>query len=295
MIDPKEAHIQQQQTHVFTLGVFCFFMMALDFWLKLMMQDTPGFTFKNLIELKLIYNYSSILGFLSDMPAMFKRVGLAIIGFYFIFVCSAFLVSIWKSSFIHTKRAFLMIIFGASGNIIERALFGRVTDYITFPFFAPNIVLNIVDLLLISGIIYFFISQILEGKELFFENCKRSFNLLNSSFQKSVAKYCFFGSLFLSTTTYSLLLAVMSEPIYSGHLFKVCFFFGTVSFINSLLLTFLMLVLSQRSSGAIYAIVRDLLKLHGGEIDEIKLRKNDFHKDLVSRLNEIKGMMNDDN
>lgn len=67
-----------------------------------------------------------------------------------LFGVSVFLVvQWWKEDFFSREWLWLLILAGGLGNLLERLLFGCITDYIAFP---PFPVFNIADVLLTIGV-----------------------------------------------------------------------------------------------------------------------------------------------
>ncbi len=286
MNGPSALNIPRDLTK--PLLVICVVISIADLLLKLTMRlGNYSLKFGDYLQVKLVYNHSSFLGFLSETSPFVKRVSLSILGAYFLTVMIVFILSLWRRSFPWSKSALIMITFGASGNIIERTFTGKVTDYFSLPFFNLNVYMNLVDLILFFGLLLFLASLLIEGKRLFYENCQRSLKLLAIPFQRSIACYSFLCSFLLSISVYAIFITVLSKSYYAESFQTINLLFVIVVFLNSSLLTIILLKVTHRSSGATYAIFRDLQKLKSGEITEIKLREGDFHKDLADKISQI--------
>lgn len=60
--------------------------------------------------------------------------------------------------------AFVLILPGAAGNLIDRAIYGTVTDYFHFRFFSTSFfVNNVADILISGGVVAFLLSRLWPG------------------------------------------------------------------------------------------------------------------------------------
>lgn len=283
--------VEAQKTNSFSQKTFLsliFIVFLVDVILKFLMRTTEynGILY-SIAEVKLVYNHSSFLGFLSDASPFLQRAGLSILGIYFLTLMSFFIASLWTRNFPWTRSSLIMLTAGAAGNISERIATGKITDYFSLTFISSNIYMNLVDILLIAGIVTFCVSQVIEGKRLFFDSCKRSLNLFNNSFQKTVALYSILASVLLSSSLYVIFLTVLAESHLIESFESINMVFIGTSICNCMILTIIILKVCHRSSGAIYAIERDYSNLFLGKIDNIKLRDRDFHKELAQKISNI--------
>ncbi len=108
----------------------------------------------NLLELTHTRNDGVSFGFLAELPG-WLLVGISVAA---ILVLAFFWVTRRKSLNRMSHLAFLLILPGAIGNLIDRALFGAVTDYLHFRFYSTSFfVNNLADMLISAGVVAFLI------------------------------------------------------------------------------------------------------------------------------------------
>lgn len=118
----------------------------------------------NLLDLTHVENQGVSFGFLENLgdgvrvPAL-MAVSLTAVGL---------LVYYWWRQRRHfslwSHLAFVLILPGAAGNLIDRAVFGTVTDFLHFRFYGTSFfVNNIADILISSGVVAFLIGRFREG------------------------------------------------------------------------------------------------------------------------------------
>ena len=108
----------------------------------------------NLLELTHTTNDGVSFGFLAELPGwLLVAVSLAAI-----VMLAFFWVTRWKNLNRMSHLAFLLILPGAIGNLIDRAVFGAVTDYLHFRFYSTSFfVNNLADMLISAGVVAFLI------------------------------------------------------------------------------------------------------------------------------------------
>ena len=72
-----------------------------------------------------------------------------------------FLIAYWKSNDFFMKTALIMIIAGALGNLIDRAIYGSVTDFLHFRWYDLSFfVNNLADCFISVGVCFFILSTV---------------------------------------------------------------------------------------------------------------------------------------
>lgn len=65
-----------------------------------------------------------------------------------------------------SELAFVLILPGAAGNLIDRVLFGTVTDYLHFRFFDTSFfVNNLADIYISVGVVFYLLGMVLRSRE----------------------------------------------------------------------------------------------------------------------------------
>ena len=115
----------------------------------------------NFLELTLVQNKGVSFSFMSDwpetvrLPLLLSISTIAVVGMLY------YLIWYWKKSDRIMKTALVLIIPGALGNLIDRAIFGSVTDFIHFRWYDFSFfVNNLADCFISVGICFFILSTV---------------------------------------------------------------------------------------------------------------------------------------
>ncbi len=113
----------------------------------------------NFLELTLVQNKGVSFSFMSDwpetvrLPLLLSISTIAVVGMLY------YLIWYWKKSDRIMKTALVLIIPGALGNLIDRAIFGSVTDFLHFRWYDFSFfVNNLADCFISVGICFFILS-----------------------------------------------------------------------------------------------------------------------------------------
>ena len=111
----------------------------------------------NLLELTHTKNDGVSFGLLADLPG-WLLVGVSLAA---IVMLAFFWVTRREKLNGMSHLAFLLILPGAIGNLIDRALLGAVTDYLHFRFYSTSFfVNNLADILISAGVVAFLIGAV---------------------------------------------------------------------------------------------------------------------------------------
>ena len=144
------------------MGALLIFDQAVKIWVR---AEIPMFRstelIPNLIDLTHVENKGvsfSFLGSLNDGVRLPLLVGVSL-------VAIGLLVYFWwsnKSQFnTYAHLAFVLILPGAVGNLIDRAVYGTVTDYFHFRFFSTSFfVNNLADIFISAGVVAYIIGML---------------------------------------------------------------------------------------------------------------------------------------
>lgn len=114
----------------------------------------------NFINLTHIKNPGVSLGMLSGLPENLRSpllIGLtSVISFGMIY----YIFKNWESAEAYIRTAFVFIIPGAVGNLIDRVLFGQVTDFLQFKWYDVGFFSNnLADIYISAGVVLFLIGM----------------------------------------------------------------------------------------------------------------------------------------
>ncbi|MBF0277668.1 MAG: signal peptidase II [SAR324 cluster bacterium] len=135
-------------------------------------QVTP--LLPNFLELTFVQNKGVSFSFLSNLPdatripLLLSVSGIAVLGMLY------YLIRYWRVTDHYMKIALVWIIPGALGNLIDRAIFGSVTDFLHFRWYDFSFfVNNLADCFISVGVVFFIVSTLF-GKEQDVPNSKHS-------------------------------------------------------------------------------------------------------------------------
>lgn len=112
----------------------------------------------NLLDLTYVQNKGVSFSFLSELPDALRLplligvAAIAVLGMLY------YLIRSWKELDIFSKTALILILPGALGNLIDRILFGAVTDFLHFHWYQISFfVNNLADCFISIGLVFFLI------------------------------------------------------------------------------------------------------------------------------------------
>ena len=116
----------------------------------------------NFLELTLVQNKGVSFSFMADWPESIRLPLLLSISVIAVLGMLYYLIWYWKRNDLFMKTAFVMIIPGAIGNLIDRALFGSVTDFLHFRWYEFSFfVNNLADCFISVGVCFFILSTVI--------------------------------------------------------------------------------------------------------------------------------------
>ncbi len=126
-------------------------------------QVTP--LLPNFLELTFVQNKGVSFSFLSDLPDLTRLPLLLSISTIAVGGMLYYLIRYWNVIDSYMKTALVWIIPGALGNLIDRAVFGAVTDFLHFRWYDFSFfVNNLADCFISVGVVFFIISTLF-GKQ----------------------------------------------------------------------------------------------------------------------------------
>ncbi|MBP9674633.1 MAG: signal peptidase II [Bacteriovoracaceae bacterium] len=248
--------------------------------------------------LQIHYNQGVMLGSFADLPIFLRIISISTI-FSFIFFLFILINYLLKAFFPILRLGMSFFIGGIAGNALDRAINGKVLDFISFPF-SPHIFFNLADTFQWIGFGLILWGLFKYEREIWHPQNLRGNFFVDKSYQLQMSfKFSLislFCSLILGIFSYTFLKFMSSElaPLMAEKMlttFTLSFFFLGLLF--ALILFVVGIFISHRSAGPVYAFglfVEDLLM---GKNRDFKLRQGDHHlhlQEVAIKLKEkIKG------
>jgi signal peptidase II len=231
------------------------------------------------------YNQGFIMGLYAELPDSLRIVALGVFAGFILFVY-LLLMFVIPSAGRWLKYGLSMLVGGIFGNVIDKIIFGRTVDFIPVPFRNSQVVFNLADLYqwVGCGIILWIIFR--RDRLIWYPESTRQNYLINPREQLGVAiNYSLVAlatSLMLGVFSFSFFRTVMVTMEVNGkHLmlsFALTYFMLTLLFCIMSFITGI--IISHRSSGALYAFEKYCDELMNGHDRKLKLRDNDHYKHL---------------
>ncbi len=115
----------------------------------------------NFLELTHVENKGVSFSFLADLPKIIRLPLLLSVSTIAVVGMLYYLIRYWHSIDSYLKLALIWIIPGALGNLIDRAIFGAVTDFLHFRWYDISFfVNNLADCLISIGVVFFVCSTL---------------------------------------------------------------------------------------------------------------------------------------
>lgn len=119
----------------------------------------------NLLELTHVENRGVSFSFLGDISDNVRVPLLVSISIIAVALLAYYWLRYRSTMNVPSEFAFVLILPGAIGNLIDRAVFGTVTDYLHFRFYSLSFfVNNLADILISLGVLAYLLGAILAGR-----------------------------------------------------------------------------------------------------------------------------------
>jgi signal peptidase II len=261
------------------------------------------FSLSQNIDLGLIHfmqhkNYGFIFGAFSEMKNLVRVVFFSTLGGYSIALYIVLLFFFRNKTIFGLKLGLTIFLVGILGNVIDKTVYGYVRDFINVDlWFFKKYVFNIADIFLTWGTIQNIISIFFYSDEIFKENSKRRGYLINKSYQYSYA-FVHVSALLLLGLTLSLFSYSFLRSYIDPHtdvpsqvyfyfffgIFMICSIYCVVAFLFTIIFT-------HRSVGPLIAFHRFVDQLKDNPNAKLKLREEDFHKELEDLSKKLQDLM----
>ncbi len=120
----------------------------------------------NFIGIAHVKNPGASLGLLGNLPDFIRLPLLITISAIASVAMLYYLIRYWRTMDRFMKIALILILPGAIGNLIDRALYGAVTDFIQFRWFEISFFSNnLADCFVSIGVVFFILSAIFGANE----------------------------------------------------------------------------------------------------------------------------------
>lgn len=249
-------------------------------------------------------NQGFIGGSFSSLPVEIIRVISSAFG-ALLTICFFMIQNYLPSGLFVLRLGVLLFYTGIVGNLIEKVLWKRVTDFISISFTTDaGVFFNFADVVQVLGILLVIIFVILKSEEIFFRNDQRTKLWINKE-QVQVLKvfqalnFSFFFLTWISARVFlveMIRLQTISVSYQTKYAFD--FMFLCLYIICSLLLTLVVQVETHRIYGPVVNLKNFINRLMTQNLEEtpnqITLRKNDKMKDLIELSREIKSLIKKD-
>ena len=183
---------------------------------------------------------------------------------------------------------------GIIGNGVDRILWGKVTDFIILKPY-PYVVFNVADIFIaLFGIqsIYILFRR---ADDIWFEENLRGFKIIDPHFQWSFsikfAVLSFFSNFLMASFCYTVLnVLIKNTALKSKMMEHISLGFLGLTVFFALFGLFFGLIVTHRSAGPVYAFRRFLGELKNKPDATLKLREQDYHKQLEEMAKDVKAL-----
>jgi signal peptidase II len=232
-------------------------------------------------------NFGFIFGSFSNLKDLVRVVFFSTLGGYSIALYVVLLFFFRTKNIFGLKLGLTVFLIGILGNVIDKTLYGFVRDFINVDLWIfKKYVFNISDILLTWGTIQNIICIFFYSDEIFKENTKRKGFLINKHYQFTFAATHAIGLLMLGMTlslfSYSFLRSYIDPHTDVPNQVYFYFFFGIfmICSIYCVIAFLFTIILTHRSAGPMIAFSRFVDQLKDNPNAKLKLREEDFHKEL---------------
>lgn len=244
-------------------------------------------------------NFGFIFGAFSNLKNLVRVVFFSTLGGYSIALYVVLLFFFRNKQIFGLKLGLTIFLVGILGNVVDKTLLGFVRDFINIDlWFFKKYVFNIADTFLTWGTIQNIICIFFYSDELFKENTKRKGFLINKHYQFTFATVNTVGLLLLGMTlslfSYSFLRSYIDPHTevpaqvyfyFFFGIFMICSIYCAIAFLFSIILT-------HRSVGPMIAFSRFVDQLKDNPNAKLKLREEDFHKELEDLSRKLQDLIN---
>lgn len=246
------------------------------------------------------YNQGFIMGIYAELPDSLRIVALgAFAGF--IFFLYLFLMYVIPSAARFIKYGLSFLVGGIFGNVIDKMIYGRTVDFIPFSLGNTHVVFNLADAFqwIGAGMILYMVFK--RDQLIWFPESSRQNYLINPKDQLRVAlNYSIVAlatSLMLGIFSFAFFRTVMvSMDLRSENLMLSYFLTYLILTLLFCAMSFLTgIILSHRSSGALYAFEQYLDHLMKGRDQKLTLRDSDNYKHLEKVADKLRVHFTTDN
>lgn len=243
-------------------------------------------------------NFGFIFGAFSELKNLVRVVFFSTLGGYSIALYVVLLFFFRNKNIFGLKLGLTIFLVGILGNVIDKTMFGYVRDFINIDlWFFKKYVFNLADILLTWGTIQNIICIFFYSDELFKENTKRKGFLINKHYQFTYATVNTIGLLLLGMTlslfSYSFLRSYIDPHEAVPTQVYFYFFFGIIMIcsIYCVIAFLFSIILTHRSAGPMIAFSRFVDQLKDNPNAKLKLREEDFHKELEELSKKLQDLM----
>ena len=281
----------KKQNIILILGSF--FIIFSDQISKYWAHQINGKTDFLFLTFKKFYNPGiSFVQFSEGEP--FVRIVFLSLFFGIIFLMSTIIIFYFlnKKDLFSVRYPITFFISGIIGNGVDRILWGKVTDFIIFSPY-PYIVFNVADIFIAIFGIQSIVIIFKRAEDIWYEENLRGFKIIDPDFQWSFsvkfAVISFFSNFLMGSFCYTILNVLLKNSSLKSTMMSHIFlgFLGLTIFFG-LFGLFFGLIVTHRSAGPIYAFKRFLQDLKTNPDAKLKLREQDYHKQLETMADEIR-------
>ena len=261
------------------------------YW-ALQVGHIPG----SLLTIKTQLNFGIITGMFRNIDPIIRVVTLSIFG-AFLVVLYFFVIYLYeKEEVFFLKLGSATYIGSILSNLLDRTVRGGVVDFVhlNIPGFR-QVIFNLADVSMFIGFIALIYSIFKYYDQIFFQDNKRKFLLINKHFQYRWIFTCIGMVLFFSVITGFFCFSYMKVILrHDPQILKIFFgFLITITLLYCGIIFMFLLMLSHRVAGPIYAFQMFIQRLKKDPNASFKLRSNDYFKELEIIGKEVKSLRND--
>ena len=235
-------------------------------------------------------NFGVFLGFFSSAPISFRVITLATFAGFLLFIYIILLYML-PNKIKFFKLNFSLIIAGVFGNVVDRLFRGYTIDFIPIKMGSFEAYFNVADIFLGIGVIYF-IYCIYKYEDLIWHPD----NLRNRFLVFPREQFQFALKISLASVMTSIMIGLFSitfiksfYSIFGGRLFEYITTFIILSFLFSICIFLVGLLMSHKTAGPVFAFklyIEKIMDDHDSK--DFKLRDGDNYKELESLARELK-------
>lgn len=262
-----------------------------------------GFGLQEPIHLGLINftpakNFGLVFGTFSEFKNLVRVVFFSTLGGYAMALFFVILYFLKNKPVPWFKLSLTIFVSGIMGNVVDKTLLGFVRDFLNIGI-GPlkSYACNFADIYLFIGTLMTIVCIYVFGDELWNERSNRKSFLINKRYQITMGLWNVSALLLVCVTlslySYSFLKSYIDPHLQVEQQVYQYFFLGLILIVSiySIIFFLFTIILTHRSAGPLIAFKRYIYDLKSGKADEVKLklREDDFHKELETLANTMKG------